>query len=338
MTTTTGPRPGSGSQSSEDERAANELVEGELRRWAGAEEDLMGVACRDALFPSGKLLRPRLCLWSAAAAGGTTEQALTFAAGLECMHVATLMHDDVVDRAPERRGRASSAEHFGISVALMAGDGLASTAYEAMLASTEAGLPASRVVRATSVVAAAVKRTVAAIAEETLVREDLSCTLEKVMEIVRGKTGALFGAACQAGAILANAPAAQEAALRAFGEELGVAFQIRDDLLPYVGVVESGGLTDVANRQPTVPVVLARGATSAEDLDRLQELFCAESDAVTAHRLLAQILVRSNAVDEAAEMARTYAAKAREALATLPPSQTRDLLEALTVTVVDSAR
>ncbi|WP_369394768.1 polyprenyl synthetase family protein [Streptomyces sp. CG1] len=338
MTTTKGPYTADGVQSSEDERAVNELVEGELRRWAGAEEDLMGVACRDALFPSGKLLRPRLCLWSAAAVGGSMEQALAFASGLECMHVATLMHDDVVDRAPERRGRASSAEHFGISVALMAGDGLASTAYEAMLASTEAGVPAARAVRATRVVAAAVKRTVAAIGEETLVREDLSCTLENVLEIIRGKTAALFGAACQAGAILADAPAAHEAALRAYGEELGMAFQIRDDLLPYIGAAESGGLTDVANRQPTVPVLLARDATSAEDLDSLQELFCDDSDAVTAHRLLAQILARSEAVDQAAEIARGYAVKAREALAALPPSHARDLLEALTVTVVDRVR
>ncbi|WP_051825568.1 polyprenyl synthetase family protein [Kitasatospora aureofaciens] len=335
MTTTPGLHPADAAQSSWDSRTVNELVAGELGRLVGAEEDLMGVACRDALLPPGKLLRPRLCMWSAAAVGGRMEQILSFAAGLECMHVATLMHDDVVDRAPERRGRPSSAEHFGISVALMAGDGLASTAYEAMLASTDAGLPDPRVVRATRTVAAAVKRTVAAIAEETLVREDLSCTLTKVLEIIRGKTGALFGAACQAGAILADAPAAHEDALRIFGEELGMAFQIRDDLLPYIGAAESGGLTDVANRQPTVPVLLARDATSAQDLDRLQELFLDDSDTVTAHRLLAQILTGSGAVDQAAEMARGYAAKAREALAELPPSQARDALEALTVTLVD---
>lgn len=314
-------------------------VEGEMRRWVGAGEDLMSVACLDALFPSGKLLRPRLCVWSAAAAGGTAQDVLSFAAGLECMHVATLMHDDVVDQAPVRRGRASSAEHFGISVALMAGDGLASTAYVAMLAGTETGVPADRVVRATRVVADAVKLTTAAIAQETLVRGDVTCALATVMEIIRGKTAALTSAACQAGAILADAFAAHETALRTYGEELGVAFQIRDDLLPYTaGTTDPGALSDVANRQPTVPMLLARDAAGPAELEMLQELFSEESDAATAHRRMTDVLTRSGAVDQATELAQAHAANARDALAQLPPSAARDRLEELTTSVVARTR
>ncbi|MFF3911682.1 polyprenyl synthetase family protein [Streptomyces sp. NPDC001848] len=324
-----------------EERTINLLVEREMRRWVGDGENLMGVACLDALFPSGKLLRPRLCVWSAAAAGATVDEVLAFAAALECMHVATLMHDDVVDQAPVRRGRASSAEHFGISVALMAGDGLASTAYLAMLGGTETGLPADLVVRATRVVADAVRHTVAAIAEETLLREDLSCALPAVLEIVRGKTAALTSAACQAGAILADAPAAHEAAMRTYGEELGMAFQIRDDLLPFTtatpGTTNSGAFSDVANRQPTVPVLLARDAADPGDLEMLQRLFCEEMDAATAHGRLTEVLTRSGALDRATELARAHATKAYEALAPLAPSAARDRLAELTTTVVDRA-
>lgn len=325
-----------------DDPTVDQLAEGEMRRWVGAGEDLMSVACLDALFPSGKLLRPRLCVWSAVAAGGTARDVLSFAAGVECMHVATLMHDDVVDQAPVRRGRASSAEHFGISVALMAGDGLASTAYVAMLAGTETGVPADRVVRATRVVADAVKRTTAAIAQETLVRGDLTCALATVMEIIHGKTAALTSAACQAGAILADAPTGHEMALRTYGEELGVAFQIRDDLLPYAtaapGTTDPGALSDVANRQPTVPMLLARDAAGPAELEMLQELFSEESDASTAHRRLTDVLIRSGAVDEATELAQAHAANARDALAQLPSSAARDRLEELTTSVVDRIR
>lgn len=325
-----------------DDRTVNQLVEQEIRRWVGDGEDLMSVACLDALFPSGKLLRPRLCVWSAAASGGTAREVLSFAAGLECLHVATLMHDDVVDQAPVRRGRASAAEHFGISMALMAGDGLASTAYVAMLAGTEAGLPADRVLRAGRVAADALKRTTAAIAQEALVCGDLTCVLAIVLEIIRGKTGALTSAACQAGAILADAPAGHEAALRTYGEELGVAFQIRDDLLPYAtgahGIANPGALSDVANRQPTVPVLLARDAADGADRDTLHDLFVEQTDAATAHRRLSEVLIRSGALDQATEMARTHAANARGALAQLPASAARDRLEELTTTVVDRIR
>jgi geranylgeranyl diphosphate synthase type I len=325
-----------------DDLTVDRLVEREMRRWVGAGEDLMSVACLDALFPSGKLLRPRLCVWSAAAAGGTAQDVLPFAAGVECMHVATLMHDDVVDQAPARRGRASSAEHFGLSVALMAGDGLASTAYVAMLGATETGVPPDRVVKATRVVADAVKRTTAAIAQETLVRGDLACALATVLEIIHGKTAALISAACQAGAILADAPAAHETALRTYGEELGMAFQIRDDLLPYTtaarGATDPGALSDVANRQPTVPMLLARDTAGPAELATLQELFSEESDATSAHRRMTDVLTHGGAVAKATELARAHAANARDALTRLPSSAARDRLEELTTSVVDRTR
>ncbi|MFI9566126.1 polyprenyl synthetase family protein [Streptomyces rishiriensis] len=97
------------------------LLEAELLRWVGSGDSLMEVACLDALFPPGKLLRPVLCMESAKAVGGDMDQVLAFAADLECLHVASLIHDDIVDQDPVRRGRASTAEQYGLAEALAAG-------------------------------------------------------------------------------------------------------------------------------------------------------------------------------------------------------------------------
>ncbi|WP_225102286.1 polyprenyl synthetase family protein [Streptomyces sp. CoH27] len=295
------------------------LMEAELLRWVGSGDSLLELACLDALFPPGKLLRPVLCMESAKAVGGTAEQVLAFAAGIECLHVASLVHDDIIDQDPVRRGRASTAEQYGLAEALVAGDGLSMAGIAALLSSG----PAERVLEATRVTVDALRRMCQGIMRETEIRGDLTCGVPTVLNILQAKTAALTGAACQAGAILAGATPQQHQALRRYGEQLGMAFQIRDDLLPYTAEDHVTGKTatsDVANLQPTLPVLLAYEAADEGDRNRLTAVFGGGTDPVTAHRNVLAVLTRTGALREAARMASASAEQARAELTGLPGS------------------
>jgi geranylgeranyl diphosphate synthase type I len=310
------------------------LLEAELLRWVGSGDSLLELACLDALFPPGKLLRPVLCIESAKAVGGTADQVLAFAAGIECLHVASLVHDDIIDQDPVRRGRASTAEQYGLAEALLAGDGLSMAGIAALLS----GGPAERVLQAARVTVEALRRMCQGIMRETEIRGDLTCGAPAVLDIMRAKTAALTGAACQAGAILAGATPRQHQALRRYGEQLGLAFQIRDDLLPYTAEDQVTGKTatsDVANRQPTLPVLLAHEAADEADRNRLTTVFRGGTDPVTAHREVLEVLTRTGALGRAARMSSSCAEQARAQLTGLPES-TR--LAELATTAADRQR
>jgi geranylgeranyl pyrophosphate synthase len=294
-------------------------LEAELLRWVGSGDSLLEVACLDALFPPGKLLRPILCLESAKAVGGTAEQVLAFAAGIECLHVASLIHDDIVDQDPVRRGRASTAEQYGLAEALVAGDGLSMAGIAAMLS----GGPAERVLDAARVIVEALRHMCRGIMRETEIRGDLTCGVPAVLNVMQAKTAALTGAACQAGAILAGARLEEDRALRRYGEQLGMAFQIRDDLLPYTAEDRMTGKTaisDVANLQPTLPVLLAYEAADEADRNRLATVFRGGTDPLAAHRDILAVLTRTGALTKAARMASSCAEQARAELTGLPDS------------------
>ncbi|RAS60658.1 geranylgeranyl diphosphate synthase type I [Lentzea atacamensis] len=318
-----------------------DLVKAELRRLVGKEDGPLAVEAMDALFPTGKLLRPVLCLESAAAVGGDVHSMVPFAAGLQCVHVASLVHDDIIDRDPVRRGKPSTAEQFGINEALLVGDGLVMIGASAMLDARDSGMPMDRMERALRVAFDTGREMCRAAFQEAMIRGDLSCGIPAVLEVVHGKTAALFGAACQAGAVLADAPGNQVACLREYGEQLGVAFQLRDDLLPYTSDEHTAGKTaisDIANRQPNLPVLLAYDAAGPADRQQLEAIFRGYTDVHTAHAQTREILVRTGAIDDVIERARTSAERAQAALAELPPSASRDRLTALAATAVDRDR
>ncbi|MFJ3306934.1 polyprenyl synthetase family protein [Streptomyces sp. NPDC086549] len=292
-------------------------IEAELVRLTGTGENLMELVCRDALFPSGKLLRPILCAESARAVGADADAVLPFAAGIECLHVASLIHDDIVDQDPVRRGRASTAEQYGISEALLAGDGLSMAGLAAILSTG----CSDRVLEAARVVVDAARHMCRAMLRETEIREDLTRGVPTALEVIRGKTAAMISAGCQAGALLGSGTPQQAAALRQYGEHLGMAFQIRDDLLPYTADERQTGkpaLSDVANRHPTLPVLLAYEAADDADRSRLAECFRGDVAPVTAHRDVCDIIARTGAVAKASRRAQEYLGNARAALDAIP--------------------
>lgn len=300
----------------------------EMRRLTGSRDGMSRVIAEDALLPAGKLLRPMLCLEAATAVGGDAETVLSFAAGLECMHVGSLVHDDIVDQDPVRRSRASTHAHYGLCEALLAGDDLMAMGISVLLESASGRVPPDVRLRAVRTVIDALGKMCQASQREIMLRGDPTADVAESLNVVEGKTAALVGASCAAGAILAGARDDQVVALHRYGLELGMAFQVCDDLLPYTSsdnLVGKQAISDVANRQPTVPVLLAFARAEPSDRRRLVEIFAAP-DSRTAHTELAALLARTGAIDEAASLADAYAERAHAALTDLPATAARDRL------------
>jgi geranylgeranyl diphosphate synthase, type I len=216
----------------------------------------------------GKYLRGCLALWAADRSGGGVRDAATVAAAVEWIHNFTLVHDDIQDGDHERRHRPTVWVVWGSAQAINAGDGMHAAAHRAVLSGR--GRPSVRL-RA----AAALNRGVLAVIEGQCLDLDLEGRIDTpastYLRLARAKTGALIGAAMEAGSIMGGAGAGQAAMLRRAGVELGVAFQVRDDWLGTWGdsdVTGKGSAGDIQRRKITYPVVVAqarlRGAARRE--------------------------------------------------------------------------
>lgn len=223
-----------------------------------------GTAADSAASSGGKALRPALVLAAARAFGATPETAIRPAAAVELVHNFTLLHDDVMDRDATRRHRPTAWTLFGVPDAILAGDALHALALR-LLAEDPHPASASATARLAGCVAELCEGQHADCAFET--REQVSLT--ECMQMAQAKTGALLGAACALGALYAGADAEAVTAMDAFGREVGLAFQLVDDLIGIWGdpaVTGKPAGADLAARKKSLPVVAAlTSATPAAD-------------------------------------------------------------------------
>ncbi|WP_340108426.1 polyprenyl synthetase family protein [Pikeienuella sp. HZG-20] len=200
----------------------------------------------------GKRLRPVLTLAAAKLCGYEGEHQIRLAAAVEFIHTATLLHDDVVDESAKRRGRPTANILFGNQQSVLVGDYLFARSFRLMV---ETGS-----LRVLDILAGAS----AVIAEgevlQLTAQHDLSGGEERYFQVIRGKTAALFAAAAEVGAVVAAADEAEIAALRSYGDALGVAFQLIDDCLDYDGAAAAMGKNvgdDFRDGKATLPVLIA---------------------------------------------------------------------------------
>ncbi len=262
----------------------------------------------------GKRLRPLLTLASARLCGYTGDRHHGLAACVEFIHTATLLHDDVVDESGMRRGQRSANAVFGNQASVLVGDFLFSRAFELMVA--DGSLEVLRILSTASKVIAEGEVMQLAVANNTGTTED------SYIEVVSGKTAALFAAACEVGAVLADRPPAEQEALRQYGLNLGIAFQLVDDVLDYSAVQAKLGKevgNDFREGKMTLPVLLAFQSGDGEERAFWQRTMenqaCNEPDLQHAIRILQQ----RGALDATIDRARTYGNRAETALASLPP-------------------
>ncbi|TDP92988.1 polyprenyl synthetase family protein [Labedaea rhizosphaerae] len=308
----------------------NELVRGELgrlvreellRRWPETAEEL-SASSRYALVPAGKMLRPLMALQAAQAVGGNPSEIVAAVLGLEYLHAATLVHDDIIDGDLTRRGRPSVPAAYGIPNAIVTGDNLIFSAFESIVDEPWVASPA-RVIAAVGELAETGRDLCRGQVLESQLVADLDAGAEWYAEMIRLKTGALFRAACYIGAILGGAGAAAGAGLAAYGENVGIAFQIRDDLLAYVATPEQTGkpgTSDLRNGRPTLPLIVAYQRAEDADRDELRAVLARraarENDVDWVHGLV----LSCDAVAGAHDVMAAHVERAIGELAVLTPS------------------
>ncbi|HQY42680.1 MAG TPA: polyprenyl synthetase family protein [Paracoccaceae bacterium] len=281
----------------------------------------------------GKRLRPMLTLAAARLCGYDGPYHVHLAATVEFIHTATLLHDDVVDESSQRRGRPTANLLWDNKSSVLVGDYLFSRSFQLMV---ETGS-----LRVLDILANAS----ATIAEGEVLQltaaQDLATDERIYLQVVRGKTAALFSAATEVGGVIASAPEAQVTALHVYGDALGIAFQIVDDLLDYGGSSAEIGKNvgdDFRERKLTLPVIKA--VAKADATERafwtrvIEKGDQRDGDLAEAMRLLA----RHGAMEETRDEALAWAAKAKAALGVLPAHELRDMLSDLADYVVARVR
>ena len=276
----------------------------------------------------GKRLRPILTLAAARLCGYDGPYHIHLAATVEFIHTATLLHDDVVDESHQRRGRPTANLLWDNQSSVLVGDYLFARSFQLMV---ETG--SLRVLDILSNAAATIAE--GEVLQLTAAR-NLATTEATYLQVIRGKTAALFSAATQVGAVIAGRSRAEEEALFAYGDALGIAFQMVDDLLDYGGTSAIGKNLgdDLREGKLTLPVIRALARADAEERafwTRVIERGKVEpGDFETAQGLLQ----RHGVLDQTRDAALDWVARAKAALAPLPPHEVRDLLAGLADYVV----
>ncbi len=282
----------------------------------GSKVTMIPEVANHLIASGGKRLRPMMTLASAGLCGYSGDGHVKLAASVEFMHTATLLHDDVVDESDMRRGKLAARMVWGNEASVLVGDFLLGQAFRMMV---EVGsLPCLAVLSDAAAIIAEGEVMQIAAAKDTATTED------DYLAVIRAKTAALFAAACEVGPILAGRSRAEISACRAYGTNLGIAFQLVDDALDYGGSSSALGKNvgdDFREGKITLPVVLSfrRGTETERQFWRrtLEQGTIAAGDLETALATLR----RHRAIDDTIERARHYGAMARDALALFPASE-----------------
>ncbi|WP_165969592.1 polyprenyl synthetase family protein [Nonomuraea terrae] len=317
-----------------------EVSAGLTGRWTGGHSSLDSM-CSHALVPSGKMFRPILVLESALAVGGDARVVLPAAMGAESGHVASLVHDDIIDDDEIRRGKPSVQHQFGVDNAIVAGDALIFDLFLSLAECRKTGAADSRIVAAFDVVARRGIELCRGQIMEAEICERMDFDREAYLTMAGLKTASLFKGACECGALLGGGDDAMVEALSRYAENLGIAFQIHDDLLSYTretGVMGKPDTSDVRNGRLTLPVILAYELGDSMDRLAITDGLSGEGDPTANRQALITILERTGALAGTERLAAHYSRQAVDALAGLPVTLSRERLARFAEEAIDRDR
>ena len=283
--------------------------------------DMVPELARYLIDAGGKRLRPMLTVAAAMLFGKSNGEHINFAAAVEFMHNATLLHDDVVDESDLRRGRAAARMIWGNQASVLVGDFLLGQAFMMMVET--ANVPALEVIA----------RAATIIAEGEVFQlskaGDVTTSAAEYDEVIEAKTATLFQAATEVGAMAGGADAKGCEALRIYGRELGMAFQLVDDVLDYRGEAGTMGKNsgdDLREGKMTLPVILALADANPAEREIITAALGQHDTNETVLQQVVAIMNRHNALSRTFEKAAGHVQKAREALGPLPGSEMKTLL------------
>jgi octaprenyl-diphosphate synthase len=288
---------------------------------AGSDVEMIPEVANHLISSGGKRLRPMITLAAADMFGYQGEGHIKLATSVEFMHTATLLHDDVVDESDMRRSKPTARMIWGNQASVLVGDFLLGQAFKMMV---EVGSLDSLEVlsNASAVIAEGEVMQLAA-------AKNLETTEDEYLSVIKAKTAALFSAAAEVGPIIASASKAERMALRSYGLNLGLAFQLVDDALDYGGNARDLGKNtgdDFREGKITLPVVLAYRRGTDEEREFWKR--CLEGETIEDGDLeqAIELLNKYDALAETVERARTYGSNALGALETLPSGAHTDAL------------
>ena len=311
-----------------------QLVEKELARRLSSQiqiVDFLGEYIRSA---GGKRIRPALLMLSNRSLGGdaSSENVIRMAAVMEMLHTATLVHDDIIDNAEVRRNRPSVNAKFGNQTAVLMGDWLYMSAFEASLG--------ERSLRILDILTRLTRlMTEGELLQLTTVGK-IDVTENQYFDILRRKTAYLFSACCEVGAILAGASDEQVKALAEYGLNLGIAFQLADDLLDFTSndsILGKRAGADLVEGKLTLPLILLRNA-DPDVADQLEIVMLDKSYSGISREKLVNALKRSNSLEMARQRAYQHAESAIKNLEVLPQTEYRLALGDLPAFVIERNR
>jgi octaprenyl-diphosphate synthase len=303
-----------------------ELVEKKLTLAIRSREQTLTAIAGHLIHGGGKRVRPLVTLLAFSALGGKkTQDIVDIATAIELIHTATLLHDDIIDGAETRRGKESAYKKFGLKSTLVAGDFLFIKAFEF------AGKFDETVVQWTA-------DACAALTEGEMLQgffnRNRNVTLDDYVEIVKRKTASLFQTGAKVGAYLAGANSALVAVADQLGLNMGIAFQMVDDILDVVGHVELLGKPtgmDLRDGNPSLPIILALNEGQAVVSEAFERSHPTESEIAAA----IEAIKMGPAIRQAKVLSRGYAETALKSIKRLPPSPYRNGLKSMVQLIID---
>lgn len=298
-----------------------EAIEDALHRHLEPHLDLVSQIAQHILFSGGKRLRPLLTVLSARLCRYTGAFDASLSCVFEYLHAATLLHDDIVDAARLRHGRPAAHLTWDQSTVVLVGDFLLA---RSLSIAAQTNLP-----EIISTIAHITENMSQGEIRQMLNKNRLDLTETEYMDVIRAKTAVLFQGACRASALIARASAQQENALADYGYNLGLAFQMADDLLDYT--TDSALLgkevgADLKEGKITLPVIHALAQADADSREQMEAIINKKNFKPEDFETLRLFLKKYNGIEYTKNQATHYVAAAKEALAVFEPSATRRIL------------
>ena len=309
------------------------LVELQFRKDLQSDVPLIRKVGEYVLSSGGKRVRPALLLLAARLSGYAADKAVPLASVVEFIHTATLLHDDVVDSATLRRGLASANTLWGNEASVLVGDFLFSKSFSLMVG--VGSLDILRVLSgATTVIAEGEVM-------QLLCTGELGLTEEQYTNVIRSKTAILMSAACEAGAILGGVSQNQQQALADFGMDLGIAFQLMDDILDYVATEEEFGKSighDLEEGKITLPLIHTLLNCSTSERAVIASVVELDEMSLDDFRAVSNLVKQYGGIDYTVEKARFYINRCKSHLDLFAHSPVREALLSLSEYVVTRSK
>lgn len=296
-----------------------------------SEVEVLQEAARHILSAGGKRVRPQLVLLATRGLGGSLERAVPLAAACELVHTATLVHDDIVDESDSRRGRMAVQFYFGNSASVLMGDFLVIRAFGLVGGDPDRDI--------WSLMVATIARMCEGEVLQICVKGDTTIGVEVYETIIECKTALLMATCTRTGALLGGASEEVAQSLHNFGYNVGMAFQIQDDILDFIGNEQSLGKPvggDLREGKVTLPVIYALEDAAPENRDELRRIYD-KASALTPDEVqkATRLIEEAGGFDRAREHALGYIRRAKSELDCMPPGDSRDALLVLADHIVD---